>query len=256
MSNSSNIGMMINHIEVNHLIVSLSDALRNTAYKVANQIAPKGSSKHLEFFDEDGTLIGYDTDTNTILIRDCLDHYLQYANAYGDLERSDFAYYLQTNFEMIAAHVLGDQQLLAYMTALFSSACGILSSVLEPVMQDIYNRGQMIEKIESFVTGPENTYYLIYGDDIDNPETYDPKEDDLSDVDVSQPAEVTTRQLIIQDNLLEMEEEEQKIIDSILSNSTLSASVTAAAIPGNPYGIEITIDDKYAIWQAPGNNLL
>lgn len=186
---ASNIGMLVNHGEIEHLLTSMSDSLRNAAYKVANQIAPKGSEKYDEFFDEVGTLKGYDEDTNKALLRDCLDHYVQFANAYGGTERTDFNYYLESNFLMVQQYVNQHPEVLAYLTSLFARACGILSSVLQPVMEDIYSRGQLIDKIESFITGPENTYYLVYGDNIDNPETYDPKEDDLSDVDCTQTPE-------------------------------------------------------------------
>lgn len=190
---SANIGMLVNHQEIDHLITAMSDSLRNAAYKVANQIAPKGSPKYHEFFDEDGTLQGYDIDTNKALLRDCLDHYVQFANTYGGLERTDFSYYLETNFELVRYYVSTNPDVMAYLTSLFASACGILASVLQPVMENILSRGQMVDRIESYVTGPENTYYLVCGEDIDNPETYDPKEDDLSDVDVSQSPEVLER---------------------------------------------------------------
>lgn len=189
MTNASNIGMLINHGEIDHLLTSMSDALRNAAYKVANQIAPKGSDKYDEYFDETGTLKGYDEDTNKAWLRDSLDHYVQYANAYGGTERTDFNFYLETNFQMVQPYISQHPEILAYLTSLFARACGILSSVLQPVMEDIYSRGQLIDKIESFVTGPENTYYLVYGDNIDSPEIYDPKEDDLSDVDCTQTPE-------------------------------------------------------------------
>lgn len=187
--NPANVGMLINHQEIDHLITAMSDSLRNAAYKVANQIAPKDSPKYHEYFDEDGTLRGYDMDSNKALIRDCLDHYVQYSNAFGAMERTDFNYYLESNFEMVRGYVNANPEIMAYLTSLFARACGILSSVLEPVMENIINRGQIIDRIESFVTGPENTYYLVYGEDIDNQESYDPKEDDLSDVDCTQTPE-------------------------------------------------------------------
>ena len=190
---SANIGMLVNHQEIDHLITAMSDSLRNAAYKVANEIAPKGSPKYHEFFDEGGTLLGYDIDSNKALLRDCLDHYVQFVNTYGGTERTDFNYYLETNFDLVRTYVNANPEVMAYLTSLFASACGILASVLQPVMENILNRGQMIDRIESYVTGPENTYYLVYGDDIDNPETYDSKEDDLSDVDVSQSPEVLER---------------------------------------------------------------
>lgn len=193
MTQSSNIGMLVNHAEIDHLLTSMSDSLRNAAYKVANEIAPKGSEKYSEFFDDVGTLIGYDEDTNKAMLRDCLDHYVQYANSFGSAERMDFNYYLETNFQMVLPYITSRPEVMSYLTSLFATACGILSSVLHPVIEDIYARGQLIDKIESFVTGTDNTYYLVYGEDIDNPETYDPKEDDLSDVDVSQSPEVLQR---------------------------------------------------------------
>ncbi len=182
MTNSSNIGMLINHGEINHLLTNMSDSIRNAAYKVATQIAPKGSDKYDEYFDEDGTLKGYDEDSNKAILRDSLDHYVHYSNAYGSIERMDFFYYLETNFQMVKDYIVSQPNMLSYLTSLFATACGILASALQPVIEDIYSRGQMVDHIESYVTGPENTYYLVYGDDIDSTDTYDPKEDDLSSV--------------------------------------------------------------------------
>lgn len=229
MSNPANIGMLVNSQEINHLITAMSDSLRNAAYKVANEMAPQGSPRYHEFFDENGTLIGYDQDTNKALLHDCLDHYVQYSNAYGSMERTDFNYYLESNFEMVRGYVNQNPQVLSYLTSLFATACGILSSVLQPAMEDIYSRGQMIDKIESFVASPENTYYLVYGEDIDNPETYDPKEDDLSDVDCTQTPE----------ELAKLEQRTQ--------TSTLDAAVYNPASCYTKESVSLNL-----VWQAPG----
>lgn len=195
--------MLIHHGELDHILTSMSDSLRNAAYKVATEIAPKGSQKYDEYFDEDGTLRGYDVDTNKSLLRDCLDHYVQFANCTTD--RTDFNYYLETNFQLVQNYVNQRPEVISYLTSLFATACGVLSSMLQPVIENIYSTGQMVDKIESFVTGPENTYYLVYGEDIDNPETYDPKEDDLSDVDVSQSPEELARLKLLEETRREID---------------------------------------------------
>lgn len=268
---SANIGMLVNHQEIDHLITAMSDSLRNAAYKVANQIAPKGSPKYHEFFDEDGTLQGYDIDTNKALLRDCLDHYVQFVNTYGGLERTDFSYYLETNFELVRYYVSTNPDVMAYLTSLFASACGILASVLQPVMENILSRGQMIDRIESYVTGPENTYYLVYGDDIDNPETYDPKEDDLSDVDVSQSPEVLERLKSVSDKQRSNERDDaawanySDRLNEVMSepgaalnhlvNSRYTAHMfkrdlqTGTHVPTGPITLNL-------VWNAPGTELL
>jgi hypothetical protein len=181
--------MLVNHQEIDHLLTQMSDVLRNTAYRIANTNHPKGSETYTQFFDEDGTLIGYDIDTNKALLRDALDHYVQYSREPNATERLDFANYLQESFQMVAHEIMADHHALSFLTASFSTACGILSSVLAPVMDDVTCHGQLIDKIESYAVSFENTFYLVHGEDVDNPESYDPAEDDLSTVDCDQTPE-------------------------------------------------------------------
>lgn len=183
MSQPRTVGMLINHRDIDHILTSMSDTLRNAAYKVAKD---RGYD---EMFDETGTLIGYDEDSNKALLKDCLDHYVQYCNVYGSAERTDFNYYLADSFDLVAEYCTQDDRIISYLTSLFSQACGILANVLQPAMADIHACGQLVDKIESYATSFENTFYLVYGEDIDNPESYDPTEDDLSTVDCSQTPE-------------------------------------------------------------------
>ncbi|ABY62912.1 hypothetical protein ST201phi2-1p079 [Pseudomonas phage 201phi2-1] len=275
MSNTRNIGMLIHHGELDHILTSMSDSLRNAAYKVATEIAPKGSQKYDEYFDEDGTLRGYDVDTNKALLRDCLDHYVQFANCTTD--RTDFNYYLETNFQLVQNYVNQRPEVISYLTSLFATACGILSSVLQPVIENIYSTGQMVDKIESFVTGPENTYYLVYGEDIDNVETYDAKEDDLSDVDVSQSPEELARLKVIEEQRRQQERDDaaeanytkalhdllgtnDEVCEALHNSKYLgpasatyrkhlsnphNLTIADASLPAQPMGVNL-------VWQAPG----
>lgn len=230
MSKACTIGMLVNHQEIEHLLTGMSDTLRNAAYKIAK------ANDHKDMFDEDGTLIGYDEDTNKALLRECLDHYVQFANAYGSTERTDFNYYLSDSFTFVAEYCNQHQHIISFLTASFAQACGILSSVLQPAMDDLLSRGQMIDKVESYTTSFENTFYLVYGEDIDNPETYDPKEDDLSDVDVSQSPEELTRLSILQTSKSYLE----SIAEPINLNTT----------PRSDQSGRIDL-----IWNAPGTEL-
>lgn len=182
MSQPQVIGMMLDHREIDHLLTNISDSLRNAAYKVATERYPKGSAKHHDFFDEDGTLIGYDEDSNKALLKDALDHYVQFSNEHGQHLQSDFNYYLGDSFQLVEEHINKDPQLMSYLTAQFASACGTLAGALQPVVQDLGNHGQTIDKIESFTIDREKSYYVVFGENVDQPAGYDPKEDDLSSV--------------------------------------------------------------------------
>lgn len=183
------VGMLVNHQEIDHLLTQMSDVLRNTAYRLANERYPKGHKDRHQYFDDEGTLIGYDIDSNKALLHDALDHYVQYSRDANPTERLDFANYLQESFQMVAQEIMADQHALSFLTASFASACGILSSVLTPIMDDVACHGQLIDKIESYAVSFENTFYLVHGEDVDNPESYDPTEDDLSTVDCTQTPE-------------------------------------------------------------------
>lgn len=179
------VGMLVNHQEIDHLLTTISDIIRNHAYRYANAHYPVGHEKRDSYFDEDGLLRGYDVDTNKALLRDSLDHYVQfYHNASGI--NLNFVSYLEENFPMVSDSIANDQQTLSLLTSMFINACGILGSVLCPVLDDITGHGQVIGKIESYATSFENTFYLLHGEGPDSEETYDPKEDDLSDVDCTQ----------------------------------------------------------------------
>lgn len=162
MNQSRSIGMLVNHQEIEHILTSMSDVIRNTAYKVAKD------ENYTDMFDEDGTLIGYDEESNKILLRDCLNHYVEFSSAYGAVKGTEFTYYLFDTFKLIAAYCMQEQNIISFLTSRFAQACGILSAALLPVVEDLQSSGQSIESIESFATSPENTFYLVRGEDMEN----------------------------------------------------------------------------------------
>lgn len=218
------VGMMINHQEIDHTLTAISDTLRNAAYKVASDKYPVGHAERNEYFEEDGTLKGYDEDSNKALLKDALDHYIQYANHQGDHLRSDFNYYLDDSFQMVSEHINQQPQVMSYLTAQFASACGVLAGALAPVVEDLSNSGQSIDKIESFTVDGEKSYYVVFGEDINNPEAYDPKEDDLSSVVVDDTPEVLAawevrKQQIRKDEVYgELSKQYNKVIDTSIEN--------------------------------------
>lgn len=183
-----NIGMMVSHNEIQHLITQMADVIRNAAYKVANERWPEGSDRRSEYFDETGTLMAMDEISVRVQLVDALEHYVMF-NTSGTTAAMDFNYYLEDSFQMVQPYINANPHILSYLSAKFAEACGILASTLSPVIQDLQSCGQSVEKIESFVQNTDETYYVVYGENFDNQETYDPVEDDLSTVDVYQSPE-------------------------------------------------------------------
>lgn len=183
------IGMMISHHEIEHLITSMTDTIRNAAYKVAGERYPEGHRQRSEFFDETGTLIVYDELSVKAILKDALEHYLQFNAGLQNPKGADFNYYLDDSFALIENYIKNSPDTLSYLSAMFAQACGLLASMLAPVIEDLSRSGQSVEKVESFTMNMKESYYLVYGENFDNPETYDPEEDRLDNVDTYQSPE-------------------------------------------------------------------
>ncbi len=189
MNEPRRIGMMINHQEVEHILTGMADVIRNAAYKVAGARWPEGHHLRHEYFDETGTLKLYDEMSVKALLKDAIDHYLEFHAINRSGSNADFNYYLGDSFALVASHINADPALISFLTAQFAMACGTLAASLSPAINDLAQVGQGIEKIESFVMNNEESYYLVYGENFDNPETYDPEEDRLDNVDTYQSPE-------------------------------------------------------------------
>lgn len=184
-----NIGMTINHYEIEHILQQMTDVLRNAAYAVANERYPVGHAKRDEFFAEDGTLLVMDETSIKALLKDALDHYLQFNAVARGGAHSDFNYYLSDSFALVNDYVNNNQHIISFLSSQFAQACGILASTLAPVIEDLSATGHTVEQVESFTLNDKESYYLVKGENPDYVEGYDPKEDDLSTVDTYQSPE-------------------------------------------------------------------
>lgn len=163
------VGMTINHRELDHLLTSISDVIRNAAYKVAKP----------EDFDESGTLIVMEESAVKALLQDALDHYIQFTAGTiinPNNQHLSFNYYLDDSFQMVADYIKQDPTVFSYVSALFAQACGVLSSAIAPAIEDVCSSGQSIEKIDSFTIGSDNSYYVIHGESDDDPNPADEPE--------------------------------------------------------------------------------
>lgn len=183
------IGMTISHHEIEHILQQMSDVIRNAAYTVTNEKYPVSHPKRVEYFDDHGTLLVMDETSIKALLKDAVEHYLQFHAVARSGAHADFNYYLNDSFEMIQEHVNANPHILSYLSAQFASACGILAATLAPVIEDLSKTGHGVDRVESYTLNTKESYYLVVGEDPDEVETYDPKEDDLSTVDVYQSPE-------------------------------------------------------------------
>ena len=183
------IGMTINHHEIEHTLQQMADVLRNAAYTVANERFPVGHEKRHEYWDDHGTLLVMDETSIKALLKDAVEHYLQFHAVARGGSHADFNYYLNDSFEMIADYIKTNPHILSYLAAQFASACGVLAATLAPVIEDLSNTGHGVDRVESYTLNTQESYYLVVGENPDDVETYDPKEDDLSTVDVYQSPE-------------------------------------------------------------------
>lgn len=184
------IGMTINHIEIEHTLQQMADVIRNAAYKVANELYPLGHGRREEWFDANGTLLVMDEISIKSLLKDAMEHYLQFHTATQNSNPSDFNYYLNDSFEMVSAHITAQPQVISYLSASFASMCGQLAATLAPVIEDLSLTGHCVDQIEAFTLNAHESYYLVMGDNPDLSEQYDRKEDDLSTVDTYQTPDV------------------------------------------------------------------
>lgn len=184
------IGMTISHREIEHTLQQMADVIRNAAYKVANERYPVGHEKRSTYFDIDGTLMVMDETSIKALLKDAIEHYIQFHAVARNTAASDFNYYLNDSFAMVADHIKNIPQVNSYLSASFASMCGTLAATLSPVIEDLSISGHTVDRVESFVLNTEESYYLVVGENIESTETYDPKDDDLSTVDVYQSPEV------------------------------------------------------------------
>lgn len=204
------IGMMINHHEIEHTLTQMADVIRNAAYKVATDRYPKGHPQHEEFFDETGTLRAYDEMSIKALLKDALEHYLQFNAGMQNPKAIEFSYYLNDSFKLIQDHINETPHTLSYLSALFAMACGNLAGLLSPVIEDLSRSGQLIEKVESYTLNTNESYYLVFGENPENAEKYDPKEDDLKGMIINDSPEVLAR-WEMKKKLIRMTEDELRL---------------------------------------------
>ena len=178
MNQPRTIGMMINHHEIEHTLTQMADVIRNAAYKVAKE----KYADDPEFWDETGTLIAYDEMSIKGLLKDALEHYLQFNAGMQNPQGIEFNYYLSDTFKLVHDHIHENPHTLSYLSTMFAMACGNLAGMLSPVIEDLSRSGQTIEKVESFTMNTNESYYLVFGESPENAESYDPKEDDLKSV--------------------------------------------------------------------------
>lgn len=181
------IGMTVNHRELEHILQSMADVLRNAAYAECNERYPVGHLKRSEYFDEDGTLMVMDETSIKALLKDAVEHYLQFHAVARNSAGNDFSYYLGDSFSIVANRINSQPQTLSFLSANFAHMCGQLAGMLSPVVEDLSMSGHGVDRVESFVLNTDESYYLVVGE---VQESYDPKEDDLSTVDVYQSPEV------------------------------------------------------------------
>lgn len=211
------IGMTISHHEIEHTLQQMADVLRNAAYKVANERYPDGHEKRKDFFDEVGTLMVMDETSIKALLKDAIEHYIQFHAVARSTSASDFNYYLNDSFSMVADHINCTPHILSYLSASFASMCGTLAATLSPVIEDLSMSGHTVDRVESFTLNTEESYYLVVGENIESAETYDEKEDDLSTVDVYQSPEALSR---ITERSRQRELDAH--VNDIITNSSLS----------------------------------
>lgn len=183
------IGMIIDHQEIEHILQQMTDVLRNAAYKVARAKYPKGHEKYPEYFDEQDQLMIMDEVSIKALLKDAIDHYLQFYAMARSGSPADFNYYLGDSFAFVNEHINSEPHTLSYLASQFARACGVLAATLAPVVEDLSSSGHVVESVETFAVNSKESYYLVKGENPDYDCGYDPKEDDLSDVDVYQSPE-------------------------------------------------------------------
>lgn len=181
------LGMTVNHRELEHILQSMADVLRNAAYAECNERYPVGHLKRAEYFDEVGTLLVMDETSIKALLKDAVEHYLQFHAVARNSAGNDFTYYLGDSFSIVANRINSQPQVLSFLSANFAHMCGQLAGMLSPVVEDLSLTGHGVDRVESFVLNTDESYYLVVGE---VQETYDPKEDDLSTADVYQSPEV------------------------------------------------------------------
>lgn len=189
MNQPRTIGMMINHHEIEHTLTQMADVIRNAAYKVAKE----KYANDPEFFDETGTLIAYDEMSIKGLLKDALEHYLQFNAGMQNPQAIEFNYYLSDTFKLVHDHINSEPHTLSFLSAQFAMACGNLAGMLSPVIEDLSRSGQTIEKVESFTMNTDESYYLVFGESPEGIVGYDPSEDDLKSVVINDTPEDLAR---------------------------------------------------------------
>lgn len=232
MNQPRTIGMMINHHEIEHTLTSMADVIRNAAYKVANEKYPIGHSQRDEFFDETGTLIAYDEMSIKSLLKDALEHYLQFNAGMQNPQAIEFNYYLSDSFKLVHDHINSEPHVLSFLSAQFAMACGNLAGMLSPVIEDLSRSGQTIEKVESFTMNTEESYYLVFGESPDSVVGYDPSEDDLKSVVINDTPETLAAWEVKKKQIREQEDNHaygeyskalNKAVDKEIANPTFES---------------------------------
>lgn len=169
MSEPRKIGIMVDSKAIEANMTSMTDVIRNANYKTLEKqkVQPNEDG---EYLDAEGENLLMEEGVVKALLRDALDSYLVAAlpgKNKGDPK--EFQYYLLDSFPNVAEHVQSDDRINSYLGSLFANTCGLMASTLTPALQDIAAHGQTLEHIETFSIGRSNNYYVLIGEESDQP---------------------------------------------------------------------------------------
>lgn len=165
MPQKRNIGVMIDNKSIEHSLGQMSDSIRNANFKMleAKNIQPNEDG---EYIDEEGeNLLMSEEDVKSIL-RDAMDSYLC-ASVPGSKNHNpqEFQYYLWDSFPNVAEYIQANPSVTNFLSSLFAVTCGELSATLTPAIRDIVSNNQSVGSIDVFNIGPQNSFYVLTGED-------------------------------------------------------------------------------------------
>lgn len=178
MTQSRTVGIMVDNKEIERNLVQMADSIRNANYKMleANHIQPNEDG---EYIDAEGDNLLMSEEDVLSVLRDAIDNHLVAAiPGSKNHNPQDFQYYLLDSFPNVAEQIQSNPAVANYLSALFASTCGTLSSTLGPAIQDIVQCNQNVESIDVFNLGANNSYYVLKGEQDttdNNPEHTNPK---------------------------------------------------------------------------------
>lgn len=165
MNDSRKVGVMIDSGPIQSNLTHMCDAIRNANYKVLDQQGMQPNEEG-EYLDKEGENLLMDEDAVKVLLQDAIDSYLV-ATLPGKnkADPNEFTYYLWDSFPNVAEYIQAEPRISSYVSALFAKTCGMLVNSLTPAINDIQSHGQNLEHIETFLQGPNTSYYILVGED-------------------------------------------------------------------------------------------